>query len=85
MYKDFGTGEVGDEIGLLARINNLDPHDNFRDILKIYSGIVRKKTPKSQINRSVGSAVRIKPNSSGFGPGTEQQIYKLSDLREISV
>ena len=85
MYKDFGTGEVGDEIGLLARINNLDPHDNFRDILKIYSGIVRKKTPKSQINRSVGSAVRIKPNSSGFGPGTEQQIYKLSDLRGISI
>ena len=85
MYKDFATGEVGDEIGLLARINNLDPHENFRDILKVYSGIVRKKVPKSQINKSVASAVRSKPNSSGFGPGTECQIFSLSYQRGISV
>ena len=43
MYKDSGTGELGDEIGLLARMNKLDPHKNFRAVLKIYQDIVNGK------------------------------------------
>lgn len=43
MCKDCGTGEVGDEIGLLANMHNLDPHDDFRAVLKIYQDIVERK------------------------------------------
>ena len=92
MYKDCGTGELGDEIGLLAKIHKLDPHDDFGAVLKIYQDIVNGKGKgKSRASRSKGPAVsfsptpKTRPNASGFGPGTYEQIEKLAQLRGISV
>jgi len=43
MYKDGSTGELGDEIGLLARMNNLDAQKNFRALHTIYHEIATGK------------------------------------------
>lgn len=87
MYKDFGTGEVGDEIGLLARINNLNPHDDFLKVLKTYQDIATEaKRLKTQGSASSSSPKRnTTPDASGLGAGTEGQIETLSGLRGISV
>jgi hypothetical protein len=94
MYKDGGTGELGDEIGLLARINKLNPHDDFGAVLKIYQDIVNGKgngkgkskgaKAKAPVTSSTTTA-KTKPNATGFGPGTYEQIEKLAQLRGISV
>jgi len=92
MYKDGGTGELGDEIGLLARLNNLDPHKNFRAVLRIYHDIVAgkvkgKNKPSSSKGptASLSRASKARPNATGFGLGTYEQIEKLAQLRGISV
>ena len=96
MYKDCGTGELGDEIGLLARMHKLNPHDDFGAVLKIYQDIVdgkgkgkgKTKSKGAQAKAPVPSSTptpKIRPNTSGFGPGTYEQIEKLAQLKEISV
>ena len=92
MYKDYCTGEIGDEIGLVARMHKLDPHSDFKAVLMIYKDIVNgKRKGKGKIFKCKGPAASLsptsktKPNCSGFGPGTYEQIEKLSHLRGISV
>lgn len=88
MYKDFGTGEVGDEIGLLAKLNNLNAHDDFLEILKIYRNLSKRKLPSiapMPAPTPTPTTLKIKPNSTGFGPGTDEQIATLSGLRGISI
>ncbi len=94
MYKDFGTGELGDEIGLLARIHKLDPHKDFKAVLKIYQDIVepknkgkgKTKASKSKVAVcSTAPAQKTKPYIPEFGSGTYEQIEKLSQLKGISV
>ena len=90
MYKDFGTGEVGDEIGLLANLHNLDPHDDFRAVLKIYQDIVDGKG-NGKASRSKGTAASFPPapkakrDATGLALGTYDQIERLSQLRGISM
>jgi hypothetical protein len=92
MYKDCCTGELGDEIGLLARMHKLDPHADFAAVLKLYQDIVSAKGKgKSKGDRTKARvtlcrpAANTKPNATGFGPGTYEQIEKLSQLRGISM
>jgi len=94
MYKDCGTGELGDEIGLLARLHKLDPHDNFPTILKIYQNIAsgkgtgKGKSKGAKAKAPVSSSTpnpKMRPNATGFGLGTYEQIEKLCQLRKISV
>ena len=90
MYKDYSTGQLGDEIGLLARINELDAHDNFPAVLKIYQDIVNGKgkgkrfRTKAPITPSTPNP-KTKPDATEMGPGTYEQIEKLSQLRGITV
>lgn len=87
MYKDFATGEVGDEIGLLARIHKLNPHDDFLKLLKIYNDLVMGKRLKAvpATPATINSAPRVKPDASGFGPGTYEQLERLAEFRGIAV
>jgi hypothetical protein len=94
MYKDYGTGEVGDEIGLLARMNKLDPHQDFKAVLKIYQDLVKGKgktkgkTKASKSKAAVCSSAaarKTKPCIPELGCGTYEQIEKLSQLKGISV
>jgi len=71
IYKDICTGELGDEIGLLARLNKLNPHDDLAAVLKIYQNIVssKGKGSKSKGKGTAGSyspTPNTKPNATGF-------------------
>jgi hypothetical protein len=86
MYKDFGTGEVGDEIGLLATMNGLNPHDDFCKVLRIYQDIVNGRCFRTKAGSLITPcSEKTIPDAVGLGPGTEAQIQKLSALRGISV
>lgn len=84
MYKDFGTGEVGDEIGLLARLYNYDPHEDFRKILKLYNDIAKARLVPTKPGLPAPYSPKIRPDGTGFGPGVDMQIQRLSKLRVIS-
>src|SRR5665213_3263586 len=79
MYKDFGTAEVGDEIGLLAKLRGLDPHDDFLAVLNIYQDVVNGRNPTSAFSLGAKSGEKIRPDVEGFGPGSQRQIQRLSD------
>ncbi len=86
MYKDFGTGEVGDEIGLLARMNGLNAHDDFLKVLRIYQDIVNGRSFRTKAGPLITPcAEKTMPSAVGFGSGTEAQIQRLSELRGISI
>jgi len=86
MYKDFATGEVGDEIGLLARIHKLNPHDDFLKVLRIYNDLVKGKKLKTiPATLTPTSAPKAKPDATGLGTGTYEQLERLAELRGISV
>lgn len=91
-FKDFGTGERGDEIAFLAQINHLDAQDDFVAVLRIYQDIVKgmavnsiqAPTIEAPVS-SCSSTSSTKPDARGFGPGTDEQIEELSKQRGISI
>lgn len=87
-YKDHGTGESGDEIGILANHLNIDERENFSLLLAVYEEINRccdhelgKETPQSAAKKTN----QERPRLEGFSKGTPAQLLSLSDLRIISV
>ena len=85
MYKDFATGEVGDEIGLLARLYHHDPHDDFRTVLELYHDIAKAKVVAVSRDLPAPYPPKVKPDGTGLRPGTDSQIQRLSALRGISI
>lgn len=83
MFKDFATGELGDEISLLAKVKQLDVKDDFLRLLEIYDEIARREPVTAEVVKvaSESAPERLKPDRSGFGPGTRAQIEKLALLR----
>lgn len=88
MYKDHATGEVGDEIGILGHLYQLDPHDDFMKLLTHYQQISLQSQngPElSFISKPPESNSKEKPDLSMFTAGTYAQIEQLSSLRRISI
>ena len=85
MYKDFATGEVGDEIGLLGRIHKLNPHDDFLKLLKIYNDLAKGKRLRSiPPQQSPKPSPKAKPDATGLGPGTYHYSDFLRDFHFVS-
>jgi hypothetical protein len=80
-WKDFSTGESGDEISFLAKYLGLDERADFPSILGIYSHFAAKSGPIAA--EQATKLPRIKPDRSGFGPGNDDQLQALSQLRGI--
>ena len=81
-WKDFATGEHGDEIALLAKIFTANEQRDFMELLKIYElfagGAQVMASPV--VDKQVGTH----PDKIGFQAGTEGQLGRLSELRGLS-
>jgi hypothetical protein len=89
-WKDLGTGDGGDEISFLARLLNIDEHENFRHLVATLSVIATELNINIDVEVSgeVQPEVkqpRVLPDRSQFKPGTSDQIQQLASLRGISV
>lgn len=80
LFKDFATGESGDEIEFLAKHFKLDPKRDFLKLLDHYKDLA-KSVPN--LTSMPVSAPEL-PDTSFLGEGTEEQMKKLADLRKIS-
>ena len=94
MFKDFGTGEFGDEINLLAKVKKMDSKKDFVALLKYYDQIAHEaevvvvsagtelKAEAMEVKQdSAELKEKPKPNREGFGPGSVDQITELAELR----
>jgi hypothetical protein len=85
LFKDFGTGECGDEISLLAHLHQLDQQRDFMMLLEIYAGVASKTVnlPEPAVIKSTPS--NLKPDTGFLKIGGSEQIERLAALRKISV
>ena len=60
MYCDHHTGETGDEIGLLARLHHLDPHEDLEQLALIYKTVATRSLKKLQEDRRKTQATQTK-------------------------
>lgn len=85
-WKDFGTGEGGDEIDFLAHYLRLDAHRNFSLLVNLYDSLALEYQPSAQqLPGITPTEPKTPPDKTGYGPGTIDQIQRLSALRGISV
>lgn len=86
-YKDFATGESGDEIGLLAHLHQLDPRKDFLRLLEIYSDIVKQAPTTANYTNGQNEehTPDHKPEAGWLNEGTYEQLETLAALRGISM
>jgi hypothetical protein len=84
-WKDFGTGESGDEITFLARHFKMDARSDFKELLERYAGYAQQpdddqdvmiKSKKTVVNKE-------KPDCSGFHRGSILEIQRITQTRMI--
>lgn len=85
MFKDHATGEVGDEISILSKVNQLDPQQDFYQLLTLYRDIAQQKCPSAPSIYPQKAATKGNPDRTGFGPGAYKQLEALSNLRGITL
>jgi hypothetical protein len=84
-FKDFGTGECGDEIALLSHLHQQDQQRDFKRLLEVYAGVANKTVnePEPAVIKSTPS--NAKPDTGFLKVGNDDEIKRLSELRRISV
>lgn len=80
-FKDFATGDSGDEITLIARLNGWDCQRDFRQIVELYGGLAGIALPGG-VHRP---QVAARGDTRQFGPGTSDQLRRLAALRGIGI
>ncbi len=85
LYKDQVTGEVGNEIGLLAKIKNLDPWQDYDALLKTYQQVAQKSFTPAQLVQAQNKTPAVQPDPPVWGPCTPEQLQRLSDSLGVSV
>jgi len=82
-WKDFGNDDCGDEISFLARYLGMDEKMDFSTLLEVYQHFAGEGQPATVL--APGCVQRTKPDRTGFGPGTPEQLNRLSELRGIQI
>lgn len=80
-FKDQATGEGGDELSFLARAKGIDAKADFPRLMAEYATLAGLSAPTS--TRNPPSQPERRPDRSGFGPGSKQQLQRLANLRGI--
>lgn len=84
-WKDFATGEFGDEIDFIIRARELHNRKQARTVAVAFWNRVADGVDTAGANNDPsGGASRSKPNCVGFGAGNPDQIAQLAALRDIS-
>jgi hypothetical protein len=81
-WKDFGTGDGGDEIDFLAQYLRLDGTRHFPLLATLYESLALEYQPSQQLPLFTIEA-KEPPERTGFGPGTPQQTERLAKLRGL--
>lgn len=88
-FKDLGTGDSGDEVGFLARHLRLDSKNDFPVLLATYAAIAKRAVPKPAKGTDSAPGPQmsqeLRPDGTGFGPGSQEQLEALAKLRGLSV
>ena len=85
LFKDFATGECGDEIAFLAQYHKLDNQRDFLKLLDLYQELANRSDIVSYMTLPEELPVFNFPDLSFLEDGTEEQIRRLSILRHISL
>ena len=84
-WKDHGTGESGDEINFIVRAKKLKPARAFREALEYWEAKANEADNEPQPDALPTPEPRPKPDASHFGPGSDDQLVRLSKLRKIDL
>lgn len=84
-FKDHGNDDSGDEVTLIARLKGWDEQRDFKRIVDFYGETANKTGPAEQLTVDYPQPPASPPDLSGYSPGTEEQLRRLSLLRSISV
>jgi hypothetical protein len=84
-FKDHGNDDSGDEVTLIARLKGWDEQRDFKRIVEFYCETARKTGPAEPLTVACPQPPASPPDLSGYSPGTEEQLRRLSGLRSISV
>jgi hypothetical protein len=89
-WKDFGTGDDGDQISFLARHLNIDERQNFTELVAIFTAIASELDIDNDGSEPSEVPLAVKqprpfPDRTPFNSGTGEQIQKLAAVRGISV
>jgi hypothetical protein len=79
MFKDFGTGECGDEIQLLAHLYQADAKRDFLKLVRLYEEWAKSTSPAPAFSPHQKSQGQ-KPDLSFLREGSDEQIKKLFEL-----
>jgi hypothetical protein len=84
LFKDFATDECGDEIKFLAKLNRLDPKQDFFKLLDLYADLAASTGSEYQLKLPIQKRCAELPDQLFLNSGTPDQLRKLSELRKIS-
>jgi hypothetical protein len=84
-FKDFATGEYGDEITFLAKVHKLDPKSDFIHLLDLYADAAQNTRCPVQPGFVPASRVAELPDTLFLREGSAEDIRRLSVLRGISI
>jgi len=85
LFKDFATGECGDEIAFLAQYYKLDNQRAFLKLLDRYQEVANRNDNQPAVTLPAEPPSVEVPDLAFLENGTEEQIQKLSELRHISL
>lgn len=84
-FKDHGNEDSGDEVTLIARLKGWDEQRDFRRIVDFYQLTARRTGPAAPLSVVHPQPPASPPDLTGYSPGTDEQLIRLSLLRSISV
>lgn len=84
-FKDHGNDDSGDEVTFIARLKGWDEQRDFKRIVDFYGETANKTGPAEQLTVDYPQPPASPPDLTGYSPGTDEQLIRLSLLRSISV
>jgi hypothetical protein len=85
LFKDFGTGECGDELAFLSQLHGLDCKRDFFKLLDLYRELAAGTGCEDEMKAPVQSHSHELPDQSFLNLGTSEQLENLSKLRNIRI
>ena len=85
LFKDFGTGQCGDEIALLAQLYGLDCQRDFLKLLDRYQELAAGSGGGMELKLPAQAPTPELPDQSFLKAGTKAQLQNLAKLRNIRI
>lgn len=81
-WRDHGTGDGGDEIDFLARLDGVDPRHNFTGLLDRWEMVSKLPDPNPQAGKAAATKARAtRPDCQSIREGNAAELQQLCQLR----